>query len=209
MTGFHDVRFPLSIAFASTGGPERKTEIVTLGSGYEERNAVWAASRRRYDVGYGIKSLDDIHTVLAFYEARLGRLYGFRFRDFADYKSCPPLQTVSATDQVLGNGDGVTKQFPLKKCYSSGAFCWVRTITKPEAGSISVAIDNTVQNTGWQADADRGLVTFDTAPQAGAVITAGYVFDVPVRFDSDTLSVNYAGFSSGEVPTIPLVEIRL
>jgi uncharacterized protein (TIGR02217 family) len=87
---FHEIQFPTAIAFHSSGGPERKTEIVTLGSGFEERNAVWADSRRHYDVGYGVKTLDDLHSVIAFFEARLGRLYGFRFEDFADFKSCAP-----------------------------------------------------------------------------------------------------------------------
>lgn len=209
MAAFHEVRFPLAIAFASTGGPERKTEVVTLGSGYEERNAVWASSRRRYDVGYGIKSLDDIHAVLAFYEARYGRLYGFRFRDFADYKSCPPLQDIAPTDQIIGNGDGSTRNFALRKNYSSGDFRWVRTIAKPVEDSICVALNAVVQDGGWQADITSGTVQFDTAPPAGAVISAGFAFDVPVRFDSDSLIINYAGVSSGEVPSIALVEIRL
>jgi uncharacterized protein (TIGR02217 family) len=87
---FYEVRFPTAIAFGSSGGPERKTEIVALASGFEERNAVWANSRRRYDAGYGVKSLDDVHTVIAFFEARMGRLHGFRFKDFSDFKSCAP-----------------------------------------------------------------------------------------------------------------------
>jgi hypothetical protein len=171
---FHDIRFPTAIAFHSHGGPERKTEIVTLGSGYEERNGVWAASKRRYDVGYGVKTLDDIHTVLAFFEARAGRLYGFRFQDFADYKSGPP----------------------------SAA------ITKPVAGSVRVAV-NGIEQSAFTLDATTGLITFATAPPAGAAITAGFAFDVLVRFDTDTLSINLAGFAAGEIAAIPLVEIRL
>ena len=58
MAGFHEILFPLDIALKSAGGPERKTEIVALGSGREERNARWAHSRRRYDAGYGVKTLD-------------------------------------------------------------------------------------------------------------------------------------------------------
>src|SRR5579859_1035843 len=92
---FHEIRFPTQISFHSSGGPERKTEIVTLGSGFEERNAVWANSRRRYNAGYGVRSLDDLHAALAFFEARLGRLYGFRFKDWSDYKSCAPGATVT------------------------------------------------------------------------------------------------------------------
>lgn len=209
MSSFHDVRFPLAIAFASTGGPERKTEIVTLGSGYEERNAVWANSRRRYNVGYGLKSLDDIHSLTAFFEARYGRLYGFRFKDFADYKSCAPLQTITATDQVIATADGSTKSFQLVKSYSSGSYSWTRSIAKPVAGSVMVALAGVVQSSGWSIDTTTGTFAFDTAPSSGVVVSAGFEFDVPARFDSDKLTINLASFNTGEVPDIALTEIRL
>ncbi len=83
---FHEIQFPTAIAFHSTGGPARKTEIVTLGSGYEERNAVWANSRRRYDVGYGVKTLDDLHAVIAFFEARMGRLLRLPLQGFRRFQ---------------------------------------------------------------------------------------------------------------------------
>lgn len=205
---FHEIRFPTSIAFHSSGGPERKTEIVTLGSGFEERNAVWANSRRRYDVGYGIKTLDDLHTVIAFFEARLGRLHGFRFKDFGDFKSCAPLSAFSPTDQTLGAGDGTNKVFQLVKTYSSGSASWVRTIKKPVAGTVRAAIDG-VETTDFTIDATTGEIAFATAPASGAVITAGFEFDTPARFDTDSLSVNLSHFAAGEIPSIPLVEIAL
>src|SRR5689334_11828491 len=161
---FHEIQFPTAIAFHSSGGPERKTEIVTLGSGFEERNAVWANSRRRYDVGYGVKTLDDLHVVIAFFEARLGRLYGFRFRDFADFKSCAPNQSASPLDDTIGTGDGVTTQFPLVKTYTSGPSSWVRTINKPVAGTVRVAVAGVEQTSGLTIDTTTGLVTFDSAP---------------------------------------------
>lgn len=106
MAGFHEVQFPLAIAFGSGGGPERRTDIVLLASGHEERNARWADSRRRYNAGTGVRSLDDLDALLTFFEERRGRLFGFRWRDRADWKSCAPGDTVSATDQEIGIGDG-------------------------------------------------------------------------------------------------------
>lgn len=209
MANFHEVRFPTGIAFHSTGGPERKTEVVTLGSGFEARNAVWAASRRRYDVGYGVRKLDDLHSVIAFFEARLGRLYGFRFKDFADFRSCAPMQSVRATDQAIATGDGTTKAFQLIKTYTSGPASWTRTITKPVTGTVRVAVGGTEQMSGWSLDTTTGIVTFTSAPGLGAAITAGFEFDVPVRFDTDSLSVNLASFNAGEAPSIPIVELRL
>jgi uncharacterized protein (TIGR02217 family) len=206
---FHEVLFPTGIAFKSTAGPVRKTEIASLGSGFEERNAVWANSRRSYNAGYGVKTLDDIYTVIAFFEARNARLYGFRFRDFSDLNSCRPLGTPTAFDQSIGAGDGTTKTFQLQKTYGDAAATWVRTIKKPVAGSVLVGKGGVAQSSGWTVDTTTGIVTFTTAPALGAAITAGFVFDVPVRFDTDQITVNLDNFRAGDIPTIPLVEIRV
>lgn len=206
---FHEVRFPTAISFHSTGGPERRTEIVTLGSGFEQRNAVWTNSRRRYDVGTGVKTLDDLHAVIAFFEARMARLTGFRLKDFADYKSCAPGEAVSATDQSIGTGNGTATTFALSKTYTSGPSSWTRAIKKPVSGSVTVAVNGVTQSSGVSVDTTTGIVTFVTAPAASAAITAGFEFDVPVRFDTDTLSINLADFAAGEIPSIPLVEIAL
>jgi len=206
---FHEIRFPTSIAFGSTGGPERKTEIVVLGSGFEERNAVWANSRRRYDVGSGVKTLDDLAAVTAFFEARLGRLYGFRFKDFADFQSCAPGGTIAPTDQPLGAGDGAATAFQLVKTYISGPASWTRSIVKPVAGSLRVAVNGMESPGGFSLDSTTGIVSFGTPPANGAVLTAGFAFDVPVRFDSDTLIVNLASFAAGECLSVPIVEVRV
>jgi uncharacterized protein (TIGR02217 family) len=206
---FHEIRFPTAIAFHSTGGPERKTEIVTLGSGFEERNGVWASSRRRYDVGSGVKTLDDLHAVIAFFEARMGRLYAFRFKDFADFKSCAPNASVAPTDQAVATGDGAAKSFQLVKTYLSGPSSWTRVVKKPVAGTVRVALAGVELTGGWSVDATTGLVAFAAAPPNGAAISAGFEFDVPVRFDTDSLSVNLADFQAGEVPSLPLVEVLL
>lgn len=205
---FHEIRFPENIGRGARGGPERRTQIVELASGNEERNASWANSRRRYDVAYGIRRADDLAAVVAFFEARNGRLYGFRFKDWGDYKSCLPSQLPSATDQVIGTGDGATAEFQLVKHYASGAQFWTRTITKPVADSVVVALDDAEQVGGWSADTTTGLVTFETAPAAGVVITAGFTFDVPVRFDSDMLDVTLDVERLGSIPSIPLLELR-
>ena len=206
---FHEIQFPTSIAFHSSGGPERKTEIVTLGSGFEERNAVWANSRRRYDVGYGVKTLDDLHAVIAFFEARMGRLYAFRFKEFSDFKSCAPNDAITPLDQAIGTGDGATTQFQFIKSYASGPSVWTRTIRKPVAGTVRVAVAGVEQTSSLTIDETTGLVTFDSPPAAGAAITAGFEFDVAVRFDTDQLAINLSHFAAGEIPSIPLVEILI
>jgi uncharacterized protein (TIGR02217 family) len=209
---FHDILFPLDIALKSAGGPERRTEVVVLGSGREERNARWAHSRRRYDAGYGVKTFDALSQVVAFFEERRGRLYGFRWRDRLDHASAAPAVSVAATDQAIGTGDGVTATYQLVKSYGGAFSLYQRPIVKPIAGSVLVAVDGVAQadGTAFTVDATTGVVTFLTGhiPAVGAAVTAGFLFDVPVRFDTDYLEVDLSAFAAGAIPKIPLVEIR-
>ena len=205
---FHEVRFPDNISRGARGGPERRTQIVEMASGDEERNASWANSRRRYDVAYGIRRADDLAAVVAFFEARNGRLHGFRYKDWADYKSALPSQASTATDQQIGFGTGSLQTFQLAKRYSSGAQTWVRTIAKPVAGTVRVALGMVEQMSGWTVDTTTGVLTFTTAPANGVIVRAGFEFDVPVRFDSDTLDVTLDFERLGSITAIPLLEIR-
>jgi uncharacterized protein (TIGR02217 family) len=210
---FHDVRFPQRLAFGAVGGPERRTDIVTLASGFEERNSPWAGSRRRYNAGFALASLADLHEVIGFFEARMGRLHAFRFRDALDHASCAPGQTPQPTDQALGTGDGATTAFQLVKTYASGGATYVRAIQKPVTGTVRVAVAGVEKTLGtdFTFDMATGIVTFlaGHVPGAGAAVTAGYEFDVPVRFDTDRLEINLAAFQAGDIPDIPLVEVKL
>ena len=205
---FHEVRFPDDISRGARGGPERRTQIVELASGDEERNASWADSRRRYDVSYGIRRADDLAAVVAFFEARNGRLHGFRFKDWSDYKSCAPSGTPASADQQIGTGNGSRTTFQLVKHYASGSQIWTRTITKPVAGSVTMALGGVPVLAGWTVDTTTGIITFAAAPTNSVVIRAGFEFDVPVRFDSDLLDVTLDIERLGSITSIPLIEIR-
>ncbi|MDF2142386.1 DUF2460 domain-containing protein [Paenirhodobacter sp. CAU 1674] len=208
---FHDVRFPANLSFGSVGGPERRTEIVTLTNGFEERNSPWAHSRRHYDAGVGLRSLDDVERLIAFFEARAGQLHGFRWKDWADYKSCPASQAVDYEDQLIGTGDGVTRAFQLRKTYSSGGVDYVRPITKPVAGTVKVGLqgDHQSEAVHFTVDTATGVVSFLEAPAEGARITAGFEFDVPVRFDTDRIQVSVQSFQAGDLPQVPVLEVRI
>ncbi|MEO1037929.1 MAG: DUF2460 domain-containing protein [Pseudomonadota bacterium] len=206
MSAFHDVRFPFPIALGARGGPQRLTEIVELASGREERNTPWAHSRRRWDAGSGVRSLDDLAELLAFFEARRGQLHAFRFRDPLDHKSCKPSLNPSIDDQVIGQGDGVSTAFALVKHYADQAGGYVRPIGKPVVHETLVAVDGIA--TEFQLD-DEGQVLLASAPVAGAIITAGFIFDTPVRFDSDRLDIQMDAFEAGEPISVPLIEVRL
>jgi uncharacterized protein (TIGR02217 family) len=208
---FHEVRFPASLSFGSVGGPERRTEIVTLANGFEARNSPWAHSRRRYDAGLGLRSLDDVQALIAFFEARRGQLYGFRWKDWADFKSGAARAAVTPLDQRLGAGDGVRTAFPLVKTYAAGPEPYVRPIVKPVAGTVVVAVAGRTVREGveWSVDPTTGIVTFADPVPEGAEVRAGFEFDVPVRFDTDRIAVSVASFQAGDVPQVPVVEVRL
>jgi uncharacterized protein (TIGR02217 family) len=212
MPSFHEILFPLDISLKSAGGPLRRTDVVVLGSGAEERNARWAHSRRRYDAGYGVKTFDALSQVIAFFEERRGRLYGFRWRDRLDHSSAAPDAAIAATDQTIGTGDGASNTFQLSKTYGALYSPYQRPVAKPVAGSVRVAVagSEATEGTDFTVDSATGLVTFlaGHVPAVGAAVSAGFMFDVPVRFDTDYLEVDLSAFAAGAIPKIPLVEIK-
>jgi uncharacterized protein (TIGR02217 family) len=211
MTSFHDVRFPLELGFGAAGGPAFSTQIVVTASGAEQRNAEWSNARLEYDAGLGIRSEDDLKLLVGFFRARRGQAHGFRFLDPLDNSSAVAGGEPAATDQRLGTGDGGTTRFALVKNYGDGALPGeppqVRRITRPWPESVAVAVGGVVQAGGWQL-ASGGFIDFDDAPANGSVITAGFRFDVPVRFATDRIEVSIAGWRAGELPAVPLIEIR-
>jgi uncharacterized protein (TIGR02217 family) len=208
---FHEVRFPIDIARGSRGGPERRTEIVELGSGREERNSRWAHSRRRFNAGYGVRHVNELAAIIRFFEERRGRLHGFRYRDPLDFQSSAIGIAPTMTDQIIGYGDGLVASFPLRKIYGSGTNAYNRPITKPVSGSVSIAKSGVACAIGSQCtvSVETGIVTFlpGHVPPAGALVTAGYAFDVPVRFDADRLDIDLSAFGAGDIPDIPIIEI--
>jgi uncharacterized protein (TIGR02217 family) len=211
MIDFHEVLFPLDVSLQGRGGPERRTDIVTLGSNREARNQRWARSRRRYEAGYGVKSFAQLSKVIAFFEERRGRLYGFRWRDRVDHSSNVQGAPPTAGDQSIGIGDGATANFQLVKTYGGAFAPYVREISKPVGNSVRVAVDGVERAAGvdFTCGVATGLVTFrpQAVPVAGAVVTAGFVFDVPVRFDVDYLEIDVSSFEAGDIPRIPIIEI--
>ncbi|GJE01283.1 DUF2460 domain-containing protein [Methylobacterium isbiliense] len=206
---FHEVRFPLALSYGSRGGPERRTEIVTLASGEEERNSLWRHSRRTYNAGPALRRAEDIALLIAFFEERRGQLYGFRWRDTFDHASGPLGRPPNSADQPLGSGDGSTRAFQLTKTYGGAFAPYARPITKPVAGSLRLAVAGAeLAPSGFSLDATTGRVTLAQAPPAGAAVTAGFLFDVPVRFATDRLEIDHQAVLAGVVADIPVIELR-
>jgi uncharacterized protein (TIGR02217 family) len=213
LASFHDVLFPPAVSFGATGGPERRNEIVALTSGREKRNARFSQSRYHYDAGTGVKSLDDLHDVVAFFEARRGSLHAFRFREPFHRKSCRPTETPSALDQSIGIGDGATDRFPLVKVYGTGDDAYRRLVMKPVASTLRVAVSGVELSApaAFAFDDATGEIVFaaGAVPGNGLAVTCGYEFDVPVRFDTERLSISLKAFKAGQIPSIPLIEVQL
>lgn len=200
MTGFAEVQFPPDISYGSSGGPEYTTDIVISTSGHEQRNVNWSQARLRYNVAKGVKTKDQLGNLIAFFRARKGRAYGFRFKDWSDF---------SASNEVIGTGNGSATQFQLVKRYLSGGVQETRTITKPVAGTVSVYKNAVLQTTGVSVSSTTGVVTFATAPANGVTVTASFEFDVPVRFDTDRLAASMDSYGTHSWDDIPLVEVRV
>jgi uncharacterized protein (TIGR02217 family) len=204
VTPFDDVLFPIEIGQEASVAPTFSTNVVTSASGFEARNANWAQARLRFDAGPGVRGDGELEMLLAFFRARRGPAVAFRFRDPYDNSSNGMTGAPTPTDQAIGTGDGVTDSFELLKTYGSGE---QRRITRPVAGSVRVAVDGNELATGWVLD-EKGLVRFDDPPPSGAAVTAGFLFDTPVRFAEDRIEVNRATFLAGEAPSVPLIEVR-
>jgi uncharacterized protein (TIGR02217 family) len=204
---FDDVSFPIEIGREATVEPGFSTAIVTTASGHEQRNADWADARMRFDAGLGVRSEADMQALIAFFRARRGAAKGFRFRDPFDDSSNGMTGAPAFGDQVIGVGDGIATRFALVKRYGEGDDALSRRITRPAAGSVRVAVDGVEAVAGWTLD-DGGVIAFDVAPAVGAEVTAGFRFDVPVRFGEDRLEVSRATWLAGEAASVPLVEIR-
>lgn len=204
MTEFHDVRFPVSLAFGASGGPEFTTQITQLSSGKEYRNAPHALPRRKYDAIAGVKSKEQLAEIMQFFTSRKGRLHSFRFFDPFDNTSCSIERTPSELDQTLAQGDGVTNEFQLIKDYDG----LKRPITKPLKNTVLIAVDGvSVSPPDIAIDYLTGIISFASPPNPGAVLTAGFSFDTLVRFDTDFLDMTLEDFGAGQMQSLPLVEL--
>jgi uncharacterized protein (TIGR02217 family) len=206
MQSFDDIVFPLTIGSQASASAEFSTNIVTTMSGHERRNAAWADARTSYDVAPGVRSETELGELLAFFRARRGPAVGFRFRDPFDNSSNGMTGTPQINDQILGIGDNLRTIFRLVKIYGDGPSAQSRLITRPENLSIIVAVNGEAM-TAWSVSGG-GEIIFDTAPPSGAIVTAGFRFDVPVRFADDRIDVNRFSFAAGEMPSVPLIEIK-
>lgn len=211
---FHEIQFPSNVSIGTRGGPGFRTTIIEADSGSSERIARWSSARRKYNARYGIRTLKQLQDVLVFYLARGGPVNGFRFKDWLDFTTATDHRSApSSTDQVTNPStiSGSLLTYQIQKTYVSGSQSVVRTITKPVAGTVSVALNGgTVSPSNYTVNTTTGVITFNSTQTNGAAVTAGCEFDVPVQFGAeldDVLQASIDNFDSGDIPDIPLTEI--
>ncbi len=205
---FLDIRFPTDISYGSAGGPSYNTSVVVVKSGREKRNINWNYPRIEFDVAYGIKEFSDLESLIAFFHIVQGKGYTFRFKDFSDFKSCSIENESSFDDQIIATGDGTTTEFQIYKSYSyESSVRQSRKVTKPISSSVSVGINGIEQESGWSVEDTTGIITFNSAPADGASISAGFLFDIEARFDTDSLSTNLEDYKAGSTE-VPIIEVK-
>lgn len=207
----HETLFSTRISYGSKGGPMFFTDIITLDSGRENRIGRSSTPLHRYDVAFGVKSIEDMYNLKTFYIARQGALHSFNYKDWFDFTTASDgTGAVDDEDVLLGTGDGSDQTFQLVKYYAEGPTTRTRNITKPVAGTLVVSL-NGVNTTAFTVDNTTGVVTMNSAPGIGIVVKAGFQFYVPVRFDESTdewLQATYQAYELGNAPNIGLVEVR-
>ena len=200
MPSFHEIQFPPKIAYGASGGAQFNTTVTANLAGFEQRNINWNKSRGSWDISTGIKNKSDMDSVVAFFRARFGKAYGFRFKDWTDYQG---------VGQNIGTGNGTKTQFQIVKNYSSGSYGYVRDVRKPVSGTVKIYLNSVLQSSGYSIDYTTGIVTFTTAPANTVLVNADFEFDVPVRFDTDTISVRTDSPGTYTWDSIAIVEIRI
>lgn len=198
---FDAIRMDDNISYGSSGGPQFSTTILTITSGFEKRKQNWVQVRAEYDVAKAVRTREQMDDLLRFFYCRRGRARGFRYYDWND---------AYAENATIGIGNGTRTVWQLFKLYDGGAVTYARPITKPIVGSITgLRLNGVEQPTGWSCNHETGLITFNTAPGAGVVISIdGFEFDVPVRFDTDFLNITHDFWETMSAPSIALAEIK-
>jgi len=155
--------------------------VLSKDSPREKRTSNWGDYFvHKYDVSHGLKSQSDFEELKAFFLARRGGAYSFRFKDYGDYA----VSNQSCAGSVV-KLSSTTLQ--LKKLYATGlagddAYL-ERLITKPVDGTVVVVVNDVTRNIS--VDHLTGIVTITSDdPLADAdTVKLSFEFDVPVRFD--------------------------
>ena len=179
------------IVYETKGGPKFSTTIITTNSGKEQRNAVWAMPRGKWELGQRLIRQAEAEAINEFHIARRGMWEGFLFKDWSDY--------MDAGKGILGTtgyGDGVSTSFQMVKKYVSGSRTTNRNIRKPVSGTVKVFVNGVQLTSGVSIDYTTGTVSLSPISKT---ITAAASSGVNTNFTTATPH----GLSSGNQITLP------
>ncbi|MDR0774670.1 MAG: TIGR02217 family protein [Rickettsia sp.] len=185
---FHDIRMPKFIETFAVGRPEFATSCAMTLSGREVRNLDREYAKQKYLIKNCRLSSLEFEQFSSFFRARRGGNFAFRFRDNVDYQ---------VSRQIIGKGDGELTQFQLVKLYEDPILPYARTISKPVFDSGEFYVNDI--NTEVQVDYNTGVVTLPKPLDKDQILTGNFIFDVAVRFASDSFEYFYSSDGSIEL----------
>lgn len=201
-------RFPETISYGVSFGPEFVTVIAGNDAGFETRNRAASRALCRGDCSHSVKSEADMTMLIKFFRSVGGRYSGFRFKDWSDY-------TLALAESSLTLVTPTTNQFQINKLYQAAVgFNELRPIRKPIAGTLVLKDSGVTVGAGtgagqWTLDATTGIVTIGVGTtRIAANLTASCEFDVPVRFDTDSMPSKIDTWGTRSWDQIPIVELR-
>ncbi|MGV3617905.1 MAG: DUF2460 domain-containing protein [Fimbriimonas sp.] len=190
MPVIHDVLMPQGLSEGARMVPQTKSVVVTTSSGRDEVIGLWGGIRRKWDVSKLLEDDEAREALLGFWEARDGRVYGFRFRDPFDHlcrSGYSPDGSIAHTGiEPLGTGNGAQTRFPVVKTRGDAARAVVRRILRPVGALSKAYVDGVALAAGtYEFDEEAGELVLDVAAASGKVVGWSGVFDTPARFETD------------------------
>jgi uncharacterized protein (TIGR02217 family) len=216
---FLDIYMPDEVpGYPCVSAPRTKTSIQVTAGGNERRNQEWEHPLHTFILPEAIARQGNvINDLKKHWLITAGPYYSFPWRDPLDKASIDHVPNepdadivIAMTDQAIATADGIADSFQLIKTYSRGGQDYQRTIHLPVLSTVLVAVNGVLESaSNYTVSRPGGVIQFNTPPNGADVITAGFLFDVEVRFESDDAfegivrTWQAAGFSD-----ITLVEVR-
>jgi uncharacterized protein (TIGR02217 family) len=211
MAAFLEERLPIDVRIGMSYADDYTVLITQTAGGAEFRKLVQPFPVRSFHVNFTTDQADLWARVIALYHRAYGKYAGFRVRCLDDYSTNNLTGTPTPLDEPLANT--ATGIYQLRNFYGTNGtalagvgYPW-RNLYKPVAGTVVAAKNGITISSGLTVDTTTGLITISPAPTIGDAITAGCLFDIPCRFNSqiEVTSIDVAIRDCGSIDIIELL----